>query len=373
MKLIIAGDYCPRHGLKDIIEKGDFSQIFSEVKSVISEADYAIVNLECPVIDGCEKPIAKSGPSLGANYKALEAIKYAGFDCVTLANNHFKDFGGTGCINTFNCLKKVEIEYVGAGVDLLDASKVLYVNVEGDKVGIINVCENEFSIATTDSPGSNPFDPISLYYSISEARNHAKWIVVIIHGGNEHYDYPSPRMKRTYRWLIDIGANAVVNHHQHCYSGYEIYKDSPIVYGIGNFCFDKADGNITKWQEGYMVELDFRDKYVGIRCIPFIQCRDNSSVKLLSGEQSEMFFERLNSLNAAIEDDAFLSNTYNSFMEREMSNKKLCLAPYDNKILKYACKKGLLPSFISRKRKLFVLAHVQCESLRDVFLHYLKN
>jgi poly-gamma-glutamate synthesis protein (capsule biosynthesis protein) len=172
---------------------------------------------------------------------------------------------------------------------------------------------------------------------------------------------------------VDIGADAVVNHHQHCYSGYELYKNSPIVYGLGNFCFDKADSEQSKWQEGYMVELDFRNEGVGLKCIPFIQCRDNCSVKILSSAQSKIFFERLNNLNVVIQDDFVLEQKYDSFMANEKSNKKLCLAPYDSKLFKYACKKGILPSFISRKRKLFVLAHVQCESLRDVFLYYLKH
>ena len=373
MKLIIAGDYCPRYGLKKIIDQGDYSKIFYDIKRVVSNSDYAIVNLESPVIEGSETPIAKSGPSLGISFKALEAIKYAGFNCVTLANNHFKDYGGKGCINTFNSLKKIEIEYVGAGVDLSDASKVLYINKDECKVAIINVCENEFSIAATDSPGSNPLDLISLYYSLSEARSHANRVVVIVHGGNEHYDYPSPRMKKTYRWLVEMGADAVVNHHQHCYSGYEIYKNRPIVYGLGNFCFDKADSKQSKWQEGYIIELDFKNEGIGLNCIPFVQCRDNYYVRILSGAQSKLFFERLKCLNAVIQDDVVLEQKYDSFMASEMSNKKLCLAPYDNKFFKYACKKGLLPSFISRQRKLFVLAHVQCESLRDVFLYYLKH
>ena len=42
-------------------------------------------------------------------------------------------------------------------------------------------------------------------------------------------------MKETYRFFVDCGADAVINHHQHCYSGYEYYKDKFICYGLGNF------------------------------------------------------------------------------------------------------------------------------------------
>lgn len=43
-------------------------------------------------------------------------------------------------------------------------------------------------------------------------------------------------MQEIYRFFVDIGADAVINHHQHCYSGYEVYKEKPIFYGLGNFC-----------------------------------------------------------------------------------------------------------------------------------------
>ena len=373
MKIIIAGDYCPRYKLKNIIEEGDYSQVFDGIKGIVSMADYAIVNLECPIINGDERAIAKSGPSLGNGIKVLEAIKYAGFTCVTLANNHFNDYGKEGCLNTFASLKKVGLDYVGAGRNLEEASDFFLLNHKVGKIAIINMCENEFSIAATDTPGSNPLDPISVFYQFSEAKKKADKIIVIVHGGNEHYDYPSPRMKRTYRWFIDMGADVVVNHHQHCYSGYEIYNNHPIVYGLGNFCFDKADKKHSKWQEGYMVGLDIKEGGIDIECIPYIQCRDNYSVSLLSDNQRGAFDKKINSINAVISNDSLLDKTYNEFMDSEMWNKKLCLVPYNNKILKYACKRGYLPSFISRQRKLFVLDHVQCESLRDVFLYYLKH
>lgn len=373
MKIIIAGDFCPKYGLKTIIEEGDYNQVFCDVKSLISESDYAVVNLECPIIKGDEKPIVKVGPNLGVDYKAIEAIKYAGFNCVTLANNHFRDFGDEGCLNTIKTIKDYNLDYVGAGPDLNQAKEVLYRTVVGQNVAFINFCENEFSIASSTAPGSNPLDLVSVYYQILEARQKADWVIVIVHGGNEHYDYPSLRMKKTYRWCVDLGADAVINHHQHCFSGYEIYNNRPIIYGLGNFCFDSKDDKYAKWHEGYLAELIIEDGKVELKCIPYIQCRDNYSVRLLSEKQSSAFFEKLNRLNSIIADDDLLNKNYETYMESEMSNKKLCLAPYNNKYLRYACKKGYLPSFISRYRKLFVLEHVRCESLRDVFLYYLKN
>lgn len=373
MKIIVGGDFCPRYGLKQIIEKGDIHHLFDDVKRVISGSDYSLVNLEGPVIEGHETPIVKTGPSLSLSSKSLDAIKYAGFSCVTLANNHFNDYGKDGCLNTFRRLKEKGFDYVGAGVNIKDASTILFKRINGNLVAFINVCEKEFSIATDSEPGSNPLDAVSLYYQILNARKNADWVLLIIHGGNEHYDYPSPRMKKTYKWFIDLGVDAVINHHQHCYSGFEIYNNRPIVYGIGNFCFDRRGNKHSKWDEGYLAELDLDNGNVKLNCIPYVQCRDDYSVRFLSDEQYAVFENRLTTMNSVIADDELLEKRYNSFMDLEMRNKKVCLAPYNHRFFQYACRKGLIPSFISKKRKLFVLDHVRCESLRDVFLYYLEH
>jgi len=109
----------------------------------------------------------------------------------------------------------------------------------GKKIGVINACEHEFSIADNEHGGSNALDLINMQEDITEVRKEADFVVLILHGGIEQYHYPTPRMKRWYRHFVDLGADAVVNHHQHCINGYEVYKGKPIFYGLGNFYFLK--------------------------------------------------------------------------------------------------------------------------------------
>ena len=63
-------------------------------------------------------------------------------------------------------------------------------------------------------------------------------VIVIVHGGREHYQLPTPKQRERFRFYADAGADFVVGHHTHCYSGYEIYKGKPIFYSLGNFIFD---------------------------------------------------------------------------------------------------------------------------------------
>jgi len=127
----------------------------------------------------------------------------------------------------------------------------------GKKIGVINACEHEFSIADNEHGGSNALDLINMQEDITEVRKEADFVVLILHGGIEQYHYPTPRMKRWYRHFVDLGADAVVNHHQHCINGYEVYKGKPIFYGLGNFYFPwGSQSRPDSWKYGYAVRLN---------------------------------------------------------------------------------------------------------------------
>lgn len=372
MKILIAGDFCPRDRVASLIEEEKYNEIFGEVKSYTNNVDLAIVNLEAPIVESSNaKPIEKCGPNLRCTSKAIDALKYAGFNMVTLANNHLYDFGEEGLKNTLEACKKGNIATVGAGLSLMEASKTCFQNINGQTLAIVNCCEHEFSIATDSTGGCNPLNPIRQYYAILEAKKRADKVIVIVHGGHELFNLPSPRMKETYRFFIDAGADVVVNHHQHCYSGYEEYKGKTIFYGLGNFCFDRDSQRSTSWNEGYMVMLNI-EKGISYAIIPYLQGNDSPGVCILSEEEKFVFDDRITSLNAIISDDGQLISEREQFMYKTRRGYLLSLEPYQNKYLSALYWRGLLPSTI-RKRKMRLLNYLQCESHIERLLYSLQN
>ncbi len=239
MKVLVAGDFVPSGRVAAQIAAGDYSCLES-VRPVVEEADFSLVNLECPLAPASALPIRKSGPNLKCETAhMLDALCYAGFKGVTLANNHFRDYGQEGVEATLTACGERGLLTVGGGMNIDEASKILYIHADGQTVAVVNAYEEEFSIATSSAGGSNPQDAIRVFYAIKEAREQADHCVVITHGGVELYQLPTPRMQRCYRFFVDAGADVVLNHHQHCPSGYEVYKGHPIFYGLGNFCFDR--------------------------------------------------------------------------------------------------------------------------------------
>lgn len=367
VKILVAGDMCPQQRVGDLFENEDFQSVLGDVKSVLSEADYSIVNFECPVVNGKGTPIQKQGPNLHCTEKGIEAVKWLGFDCVTLANNHFLDYGEEGVKNTLAACKKSGLDTVGGGINLKDAEQTLYKEIKGQTIAIINCCEHEFSIATDKTAGSNPLNPIRQYYSIKEARTKADYVIIIVHGGHEHFQLPSPRMQETYRFFIDAGADAVVNHHQHCFSGYEVYKEKPIFYGLGNFCFDNASLRKGKWTEGYMVEINFDSSIVSFSLHPYIQCAAVPKVRLLDAHS---FNAKIESINAIITNKETLKIELNSYYDSCGYHCSEFLEPIKSRYYLGARRRGWLPSLISKRWLLSAANSIQCESHRDVLIRW---
>ena len=335
MKVLIAGDFCPHDRIATLIEEVHYAEIWKDIPKITQGVDYSIVNLECPIVEHQAEPIPKCGPNLKCTSKTVDAIKYAGFDGVTLANNHFYDYGEVGVQDTIATLREKHIDYVGGGQNLKEASEILYKDIEGETLAIVNCCEHEFSIATDTSGGSNPLNIVKQYYAIQEARKKADYVVVIIHGGVELFWLPSKRMIETYRFFIDAGADAVANHHQHCYSGYEVYKGKPIFYGLGNFCFD--GGNIGKgerWTSGFMAGIEFGKGEVKYTLFPYRQCAERPEVKLMEGSELNEFNKRLAAYNSLIADDASREKEYQQWCEQTESMFETVINPCYNRLSK---------------------------------------
>lgn len=371
MKILVAGDFCPQYRVANLFEKGEYQSVLGEVKDILSNVDYSIVNFECPVVEGNGEKIKKCGPNLCCSTESFKAIKWVGFNAVTLANNHIRDYGEEGIQKTISKCKQFNIDYVGCGYNLKEASQILYKRINDQTIAIINCCEQEFSIATSKNAGSNPLEPIRQFYAIRKAKEKADYVIVIVHGGHEMYQLPSTRMQETYRFFVDSGADAVINHHQHCFSGYEMYNNKPILYGLGNFCFDKKIKKDSIWYEGYMVILDFSQE-INITIIPYVQCKENPSISLLDNSDKMQVLERITILNKIISDKDLLIEKENNYYTNCKSWSASCFLS-NNKIINTLIRRGVLPLRLSENRKLKLYNAILCESHLEKIKFYLSN
>lgn len=373
--LLIAGDFAPVGRVSKSIKDKNYGELFNEVAAVIKSADYAIVNLEAPIADSQEcRPIEKFGPNLKSSKNVAEALSAFGFKGATLANNHLRDYGDMGVSDTLFFLSRSGIDYFGAGLDIKEASETKIIKVGGINLAVINCCEHEFSIAGKARPGANPINPVRQYYAIKHARETADVVLVIVHGGIETYQLPTPRMQETYRFFIDAGADAVINHHQHCYSGFEMYKGRPIFYGLGNFCFDWYGKIKSSWNEGFMLKLNFSNsEFASFEMLPYIQCDDHPGVRMMTKDEKEKFESTITNLNEIIGEERKLQFTYSEFQKNNTIPYKRLLSPYTSKFATALYLRGWLPRLFSKKKMFSLLNKVECESHRERLIAFLNT
>lgn len=372
VKIFIAGDVVPNERTVSLFDSRQLETLFHDFLPVIKGADISIVNYESPIINGKETPIEKSGPCLHSSKKTLMTLQDAGFNVITLANNHFRDQGQNGVETTIDTADELGVKHVGGGKTWTEAMQILYLEANGLTAAVINVCEHEFSIAGKDYGGSNPLDIINVVNDIHEAKRKADFLLLIIHGGVEMYQLPTPRMKRLYRFFVEQGANAVVNHHQHCYSGYEIYQGCPIFYGLGNFCFDWDGKRKSNWNKGYAVTL-LINKNKEVKCQfelhPYIQCDDSPAV---TAETGNGFEDDIALLNKVIADDNKLQKYFVSLVDNKKMSFLRTLYPYNNRIINKLMSLGILKPF-SFKKRLQILNTYTCESHWEIMQNALRH
>lgn len=371
MKLIIAGDFCPYNRVQNLLEENKFEEIISkEVVDLFFKMDYNIVNLECPVIESANSNIDKVGPSIKTTSKAFNFLNYLNVNIVTLSNNHIMDYGDEGLVSSIKGCQDASIKYVGAGESLEQAREPLFISDLNQKVAIINITENEFSTTHDYSPGANPLDLVNNYYDIKSAKDNSDYVIVIYHGGHEGYKYPSPRMKKIFRYFIDVGADLVVCHHAHCHSGYEVYKNKNIYYGLGNFIFDWPSVYNKSWNFGYFIKIDTVINKIDIH--PYSQSSESVTLTLLKEQEKLNFFDDLELLNKVIQDDNKLNTEFSRFTSARLRSYLSALQPYPGYLLSGAYRKGILPSLVSKPKMLSQLNMIRCEAHRDLYMASLK-
>lgn len=369
MKILIAGDFSPCYRVQKFIEQDNSDKLFHKIRPFIQDADYSIVNLESPVVISTGEKIQKTGPNLKCDKKAIAAIKELNFDCVTLANNHFYDYGENGVKDTLTVCKENGIDCVGGGKNINEAREILYKKIGDKKFAFINFCENEWSIATPKNGGAAPLDIVDNYHTIIKAKSNADYVIVIIHGGYELYQLPTPKMQKTYRFFVEIGADVVVNHHQHCYSGYEQYNGKYIFYGLGNFCFDSLVERNSIWNEGYLLKLDFSDN-IKFELIPYKQGNCDAGIIPMDSKDKIKFNKNIDRLNSIIKNEDLLEDAFDERCEKS-SYILSYLEPFNNKYLTALINRGLFPSLLSKNKKCLILALFRCETLREIMFKLL--
>lgn len=308
-RIMIGADLVPTESNAELFKRGDARTLVGdELLEKLNSADYTIFNLEVPLTDE-QHPIIKCGPNLIAPTATIAGLKEINPHFFGLANNHILDQGTEGLASTIKVLEDAGIDYSGVGKNLEEANKPFLKEIGGRRIGIYCCAEHEFSIATETELGANPFDPLESLDHVEALKKETDYVIVLYHGGKEHYRYPSPYLQKVCRRLVDKGADLVVCQHTHCIGCEEKYKDGTIVYGQGNFLFDDSDSEF--WQTSLLIDLDEDFK---ISYIPIVKC--NNKVRIADEKRKQEILAGFYKRSEEIKRPGFINKSYVAFAEQ---------------------------------------------------------
>lgn len=240
--LALVGDILPAARVLDYMNQFGFDYPFEGSRSLLRNADITAGNLETAITDRGtpeeNKEYVYRGPK-----EALAPIKEAGFDFLSLANNHSMDYGWEGLSDTMDALDDIDIAHAGSGIDDVEAFTPAYIDSQGMTVGfvsltrVIPISKNVWK-ADKANPGlAESYSTERAVAAIKEAKSHADLVVVMVHWGEERSDTPNKFQKSLAYAYVDAGADLVVGSHPHVLQGFEKYKGKWIAYSLGNFVF----------------------------------------------------------------------------------------------------------------------------------------
>lgn len=243
--LSFVGDIMLDRGVKMRVNKqgeGDYRFLFQNA-DFLKVPDLQFANLEGPV--------SSRGANVGSIYSfrfdpaVLPALKEAGFDALSMANNHIGDWGPLALEDTLLHGKESGFRMIGGGFGHEDAlTPTIYV-VNGVTVGYLGFSDfgppSVLLSPTSPSTKAGILSTSDEYYQyiISDAAKVVDVLVVSIHFGDEYKPLSNDRQKRLAHTAIDAGATIVAGHHPHVEQEVEEYNGGLIAYSLGNFIFDQ--------------------------------------------------------------------------------------------------------------------------------------
>ncbi|HOJ10479.1 MAG TPA: CapA family protein [Clostridiales bacterium] len=371
IKIIIAADLVPTQSNIEYFKTKNMDALIGhELVTLLKSADIRIFNLEAPITERRDK-IIKSGPHLKIDPVAINGIIELNPSVLSLANNHIKDYGENGIRDTIDYLRNNDIPYVGVGENIDKAREGVTITIKGHIISVISFAEHEFSIARDNQCGANPYDPLTSFDDVKRIAERSDYVIVLFHGGKEHYRYPTVEQKRICNKFLSVGANIVVCQHSHCIGAAENINGGVAVYGQGNFIFNLCDDE--RWKSSLLIEIELCE-LSSISYIPIVKC--GATIRIANEEEAIHIIDGFESRCKEILEEGFLEKNQKIAAKRAANYylKKLHGAGFFFRVLDKILS-GRIIRYIYRHSSIRaeLLNCIECETHREFITDYLRN
>ncbi len=239
---------------------GDYTLPFAKAAEFLKNADITFGNLETPLLSGATTP--KDSTTFRADPKAIKGLLLAGYDVMSIANNHTMNYQIPGLTSTLKALKQAGILSSGGGKNQDAAHTPAVFETKEKRIAFLSYVDpkippRNYGIATFNTPGLASMDIEAMKNDVKNAVEAYDIVVVSMHSGTEYKKEPTQFQKDFAHAAIDSGASVVIGAHPHVVQPVEYYGDGVIFYSLGNFVFDQFFSQDV--QTGLVARITFED------------------------------------------------------------------------------------------------------------------
>jgi poly-gamma-glutamate capsule biosynthesis protein CapA/YwtB (metallophosphatase superfamily) len=335
-----------------------------EVLNYSNSNDFNICNLEGPITES-QKKIKKTGLNLKQTSKSIDLLKILKISHVSLANNHIMDYGIDGLKDTLANLKKNKIESAGAGLTHKELLEPIIIKKDDIIIGIICAAEDEFNNFDLFNAGTNKLDIVELNNQIFELKSKVDKLILFLHGGIEHYKYPTIRQKKKYRCLIDLGVDCIIGSHSHCFQGFEKYNKGIIFYSLGNLYFNDRGFPDAKISLGVKLLIG-KNTNIDFEMIFLSNSFKNQKLSLLDKNEQFKKMENINEISQNILSDNYLKKSYYNHSTKSLNKTIGLFIPLNKYVLALIKRTNMFKFFVSDTRFLSFLNTIHNETARTI-------
>jgi poly-gamma-glutamate synthesis protein (capsule biosynthesis protein) len=228
--------------------RDDPQHVLDAITPVLADADLTMVNLETAITDA-GAPVAGKNYHFRSPAASFDALKAAGVDVVSMANNHALDYGPGGLQDTLRAITASKLPVVGIGADADDAYRPYTTTIKGQRIAIVSATDwlepalvDAWS-ATDTQPGlAFSIDRTRLVAEVRAVRPRVDTVIAFLHWGTEETWCASTEQQSLATELLEAGADIIVGSHAHRVFSAGKVGPALVAYGLGNFVYWREDG-----------------------------------------------------------------------------------------------------------------------------------
>lgn len=306
-----------RNGLSDCITP--------DLMRILQDSDVLFMNNEF-VYSDCDDALPGKAYTFRADLERVSLLQELGADIVSLGNNHTYDYGEEGLFDTMEVLEEAGIAYVGAGDNIEDASKIVYVVANGKKIAFVAATEIERTTqytkeaTATEAGVLKTRDPQRFINVIKQAAKTSDYVIAVPHWGTEGALYADASQKRQANLYAEAGADVIIGGHPHRLQGIAYYGETPVAYSLGNFWF--SNGTLYTTVAQVVIQADGELQFRFLPC----EQKDLTTGLLTDKTEKDEFYHYL----AKISSNVVIDEEGNVYNKKELSEDDGREFPYDS-------------------------------------------